>query len=146
MTPAKKAALMAKMRALAASFPGVIEKPSHGAPSFFVGDTKCFASITDNHHGDGRFKLWVCAPPGAQAMLIESEPAHYFYPKYVGHRGWVGVYLDTAPWRTVATALEQGFLARGGSFTPSAATGRSASRRPSAPRSSARAARGSRRR
>ena len=136
---------MAKMRALVATFPGVVEKPSHGAPSFFVGEKKCFASITDNHHGDGRYKLWVCAPPGAQAMLIESEPDHYFYPKYVGHRGWVGVYIDAAPWGSIASALEQGFLARGGSFT-SAATGRSASRRPSAPRSSARAARGSRRR
>ncbi|MBL9013873.1 MAG: MmcQ/YjbR family DNA-binding protein [Myxococcales bacterium] len=117
MTPAKKSALLQKMRALVATFPGVVEKPSHGAPSFFVGEKKCFASITDNHHGDGRYKLWVCAPPGAQAMLIESKPEHYFYPKYVGHRGWVGVYIDVAPWRSIASALEQGYLARGGSFS-----------------------------
>jgi hypothetical protein len=33
-------------------------------------------------------------PPGAQAGLIESEPAVFFFPPYVGKRGWVGIILD----------------------------------------------------
>ncbi len=27
-------------------------------------------------------------------MLVESAPERFFRPPYVGHRGWVGVYLD----------------------------------------------------
>jgi predicted DNA-binding protein (MmcQ/YjbR family) len=27
-------------------------------------------------------------------MLVWSDPERYFRPPYVGHRGWLGVYLD----------------------------------------------------
>jgi hypothetical protein len=47
----------------------------------------------DRHH-DERLAFWCAAPEGAQEMLIESDPERYFRPPYVGHRGWVGVYLD----------------------------------------------------
>jgi hypothetical protein len=26
--------------------------------------------------------------------LVEADPGRYFVPPYVGHRGWIGVYLD----------------------------------------------------
>ena len=32
--------------------------------------------------------------PGAQQALVASEPDKYFVPPYVGHLGWLGVYLD----------------------------------------------------
>lgn len=34
------------------------------------------------------------APKGVQAVLVASDPARFFVPKYVGHIGWVGVRLD----------------------------------------------------
>ena len=54
---------------------------------------KTFAWFTDNHHGDGRVAVWLPAPPGVQSALIEQEPAVYFRPPYVGHKGWVGIEL-----------------------------------------------------
>ena len=27
-------------------------------------------------------------------MLVAADPERFFRPPYVGHRGWVGVYLD----------------------------------------------------
>lgn len=29
-----------------------------------------------------------------QEELVETEPDRFFRPPYVGHRGWLGVYLD----------------------------------------------------
>jgi hypothetical protein len=38
--------------------------------------------------------MWCKAPPGIQAALVETDPSRYFVPPYVGHRGWVGAWLD----------------------------------------------------
>jgi hypothetical protein len=103
---------LALVRALCGSLPGVTEKLSHGHPTFFVGG-KCFAYFLDNHHGDGRLALWCMAPAGAQAMLVDSNPDHYFIPPYVGHRGWVGVRLDRDnAWPQIAAVLEAAYAAR----------------------------------
>lgn len=51
--------------------------------------------FADHHHNDPRIAVWLPVPPGAQAALIEAEPAVFFRPPYVGVRGWVGIDLDT---------------------------------------------------
>jgi len=56
--------------------------------------TKTFAYFTDDHHGNGRLALTVKAPPGEQTALITGEPGRFFVPPYLGHRGWVGMWLD----------------------------------------------------
>jgi hypothetical protein len=64
----------------------------------------------DNHHGDGILAAWVAAPPGAQETLIAAEPERFYYPPYVGYRGWVGVRLDGKPdWKHVAAVIEDGY-------------------------------------
>ena len=73
------------------------ERPSHGAPTFFVRGKKSFVMLLDDHHGDGRLAVWCAAPAGAQAELVETEPDRFFVPPYVGHRGWLGVRLDRSP-------------------------------------------------
>ena len=46
--------------------------------------------------------VWLAAPPGARDPLVEAEPERYFVPPYVGHRGWIGVYLDVdVDWETL---------------------------------------------
>jgi hypothetical protein len=72
----------------------VSERPSHGAPTFFVRGKRSFATVHANHHGDGRFALWLAAPEGLQALLVEADPERFFVPPYVGHRGWLGFRLD----------------------------------------------------
>jgi hypothetical protein len=47
----------------------------------------------DRHHDDRR-ALWLAAAPGAQETLVDGAPGRFFRPPYVGHRGWLGVYLD----------------------------------------------------
>lgn len=83
-----------RVRAHCLALPEVTERPSHGAPTFFVRDKKSFVMFHDDHHGDGRLAVWCAAPPGAQAELVDQEPDRFFRPAYVGHRGWIGVRLD----------------------------------------------------
>jgi uncharacterized protein YdhG (YjbR/CyaY superfamily) len=84
-----------RVRRLCATMPSVFEKPSHGAPTFFVEKDKgVFAMFMDNHHYDGEIAVWLAAPPGLQAALIDEGPDTYFKPPYVGASGWIGVRLD----------------------------------------------------
>jgi hypothetical protein len=83
-----------RVRAICLSLPEVQERPSHGAPAWFIKGKQCFCMFVDNHHGDGIVGVWCAAPPGVQAELIEKKPTIYFRPPYVGTSGWVGVRLD----------------------------------------------------
>jgi predicted DNA-binding protein (MmcQ/YjbR family) len=67
-----------------------------------VRDKKVFVTYADHHHDD-RLGFWCAAPPGAQQALVAGDPGRYFVPPYVGHRGWLGVYLDVpVDWDEIA--------------------------------------------
>ena len=83
------------IRQICTALPEVEERPSHGAPTFFVRGKKSFLTVwLDGHHNDRFAHFWCAAPPGAQEELVEREPDRFFRPPYVGHRGWLGVRLD----------------------------------------------------
>lgn len=103
----EKATAVERVRGVCLVLPETSERPSHGAPSFFVREKRCFAMVVDDHHADGVFGLWVAAPPGNQELLIAADPERFFRPPYVGHRGWLGVRLDRAvDWDEIAGILE----------------------------------------
>jgi hypothetical protein len=103
--------VLERVRAACLALPEVSERPSHGAPAFFVRGKRCFVMVMDDHHGDGRFALWCAAPQGMQHALVAGDPDSYFVPPYVGHRGWVGVRLDRRlPWEEIAGAIEDAWL------------------------------------
>ena len=82
-----------RLRVACMALPEVTERLSHGEPTWFVRSKKTFVMSSDHHHDD-RFGFWCAAPLGVQAELVDSEPDRFFRPPYVGHRGWLGVYLD----------------------------------------------------
>ncbi|MGI8439220.1 MAG: MmcQ/YjbR family DNA-binding protein [Thermoleophilaceae bacterium] len=107
------ASALDRVRELCLSLPDTSERTSHGAPTFFISGKHSFVTYHDDHHGDGRLALWCAAPEGAQAMLVEAAPEHYFVPPYVGHRGWLGLRLDReAEWDEIAGAIEDAYLTR----------------------------------
>ena len=65
---------------------------------------RTFAYFLDDHHGDGIVGLNAKAASGAAEMLIAEDPERFYRPAYLGHRGWVGVRLDTGAvdWDEVA--------------------------------------------
>ena len=65
---------------------------------------RTFVYFLDDHHGDGIVGLNAKAACGAAEMLIAEDPERFYRPAYLGHRGWVGVRLDTGAvdWDEVA--------------------------------------------
>ncbi|MCP2312071.1 MmcQ/YjbR family DNA-binding protein [Kitasatospora paracochleata] len=82
-----------RLRSICLALPEAQERPSHGEASWFVGGGRMFVTTADHHHDD-RVALWAAAPAGVQEHLVAADPERYFRPPYVGHRGWVGAYLD----------------------------------------------------
>jgi hypothetical protein len=104
------AAATERLRAICGALPEVTERVSHGAVTFFIRGTRTLASLTDDHHGDGRLALVCAAPPGVQEELIGSDPERFFRPPYVGHRGWIGLRLDVSPdWDEIAGVVEESY-------------------------------------
>ena len=69
-----------RVRAICLALPEVTERPSHGAPTFFVRGKKTF------------------------------EPDRFFRPPYVGPRGWIGVRMDgEVDWDEVAGVCEEAY-------------------------------------
>jgi hypothetical protein len=103
--------LVVRVRQICLALPEVTERPSHGAPTWFVRDAKSFLTIwAYGHHENDYPHLWSAAPPGVQQELIAADPDRYEYPKYVGHRGWVGVRLDRpVKWDELAEIIEDGY-------------------------------------
>jgi hypothetical protein len=89
--------LQARLRSICLALPEVVERPSHGAPTFFVQCKKTFVQFwVEGHHADDFPHLWCAAPPGVQEELVAEEPERFFRPPYVGGRGWIGVRMDGA--------------------------------------------------
>ena len=109
-TPAARSAILRRLREICLALPETSERPSHGAPSFFVRDKKCFLMLWDDHHGDGIFGIWCAAPPGNQELLVRADPQRFFRPPYVGHRGWLGVRLERdVDWDELTGIVEDAF-------------------------------------
>ena len=105
--------LAGRLRAICGALPEVTERPSHGAPTWFVQDKKSFVTLwASGHHDDDFPHLWCAAPPGAQASLVAASPERFFRPPYVGGRGWVGVRLDgETDWAETAELCEDAYRA-----------------------------------
>jgi hypothetical protein len=102
--------VLERVRGMCMALPEVTERVSHGEPTWFVRDRKTFVTFANQHHDD-RIGCWCAAPEGAQEALIEEDPERYFRPPYVGHRGWVGVYLDVdgIDWPQVEEIVEDAY-------------------------------------
>jgi len=91
-----------RLRELCLALPEVTERLSHGEPTWFVQVKKTFVT-SSNHHHDDRVAFWCAASDGAQETLVAEDPERFFRPPYVGHRGWLGVYLDVpVDWDQIA--------------------------------------------
>lgn len=78
-----------RIRGICLSLPGAVEKPfgGHTAPSFRVRD-KLFLMINEDLS-----EITMKGLPGAQDVLVGANPSRFFVPRYVGHKGWIGIRL-----------------------------------------------------
>jgi len=107
-----RADLLPRLREICLALPAATERPSHGAPTWFVRDKASFATLwADGHHEIEEPHLWCAAPLGVQEATIADDPERFFRPPYVGHRGWLGVRLDRGlAWDEIAGAIEDAYL------------------------------------
>ncbi|MFB9909729.1 MmcQ/YjbR family DNA-binding protein [Allokutzneria oryzae] len=99
-----------QLRELCLALPETTERLSHGEPTWFVRDKKTFVTYSDHHHHDDRLGFWCAAPPGVQEEMVAEEPERFFRPPYVGHRGWLGVYLDVeVEWAEIGEIVEEAY-------------------------------------
>ena len=62
------------------------------------------------HGMDGRPSLWVKAPDGVQELLVQAVPDRFFRSPYVGHHGWVGIWLDRpVDWAQIAELVRESY-------------------------------------
>ena len=109
-TVAKRRSVLERLRKICLALPETSERLSHGAPSFFIREKKCFLMVLDDHHGDGIFGIWCAAPPGNQELLIAANGERFFRPPYVGHRGWLGVrFNEGVDWDELEGIVEDAF-------------------------------------
>lgn len=102
-------ALIERLRAICVALPDVTEQVAWAEPTWRVGG-KIFAMCDTYHHGSAHLSVHLPAPPGAQAALIDADPARFFRPPYVGGKGWVAVVLDTSPdWEMVAALVRTAY-------------------------------------
>ena len=95
-----------RLRGVCLAFPEAVESGGVGDPSFKVRN-KIFAM---QHGMDGRPSLWVKAPDGVQDMLVRAVPERFFRPPYVGHHGWVGLWLDgELDWDELADLVDESY-------------------------------------
>jgi phosphoribosylglycinamide formyltransferase-1 len=91
-------------------------KTSHGSPGWSVGGDKgkLFAIIANHHHGEEAVGLLVKASgPDEMTGLIEAQPDVYYWPKYYGASGWLGIKLNRrdVDWDQVRDWLERSWRA-----------------------------------
>jgi hypothetical protein len=103
---------MTRIRPVALALPGVVERVSHGSPTFFTAEGRkgrTFASVHDEREWyEGRLCLWAACSKELQEALVSGGPERFFVPPYVGHRGWIGLRLDLeeVDWDEVAGVIE----------------------------------------
>lgn len=59
---------------------------------------------------DDRDAVWCKAQEGSQELLVQADPERFFRPPYLGHKGWVGMWLDRgADWKEVAELVRRSY-------------------------------------
>jgi hypothetical protein len=85
------------------------DKGSHAA--FLVGK-KTFAYYLNNHHDDNIISMCCRVLPGENRFLVESGPARFYLPAYIGSRGWIGLRMDLATlnWAEVKELIHGSYM------------------------------------
>ena len=98
--------ILERLRRICLAHPQAEERLTWGEPTFRIRDKIFCASVLR----DDRPALTCKAPAGSQAVLVGSDPGRFFVPRYVGHNGWIGIWLDNKPdWDEVAVIVARSF-------------------------------------
>lgn len=100
----------------------IVEKLPEGKAARITGQTggehmslevrgRRFGWFLDSHHGDGRLAINCKVPALVAAQMRSLVPAQFHIPKYLGSKGWIGLWLDIADidWGQVEICLVESY-------------------------------------
>jgi predicted DNA-binding protein (MmcQ/YjbR family) len=95
---------------IVAGFPEAEARPEGRHMSLQV-RKKNFGWFLVDHHGDGRVAINCKGSAQSRDMLRDLAPEHFHVPKYLGNKGWVGVWLDVPrlDWALVELTLREAY-------------------------------------
>lgn len=103
--------LLARVRAIALTFPEADEKVSHGRPAFFTQKVFCYFG------GSQRIdEEWVAhdaaimvRPDADDDPALRQDP-RFWVPAYLGPSGWLGIDLDEdTDWQEIAELVDASY-------------------------------------
>ena len=99
-----------RVTAICATLPGA-EHQNQGDHTIHRVRGKVFAYFLDDHHGDGRVALNCKGSAATHDMLEQLAPAQFHIPKYLGNKGWIGLWLDVPKmnWSAVELAVREAY-------------------------------------
>ena len=101
--------IIERLRKICLALPEATEQEAWSEPTWRV-KGKMFAQMDDHHHGGQHCSVWLPSTLEAQEALVAADARRFFRPAYVGHKGWVGVVLDTKPdWAIVEELVREAY-------------------------------------
>jgi hypothetical protein len=101
--------IIERLRGICLALPEATEKEAWAEPTWRA-KGKMFAQMDDHHHGGEHCSVWLPSTLEAQEALVAADPKRFFRPAYVGHKGWIGVVLDTKPdWAMVEELVRDAY-------------------------------------
>ena len=98
--------ILGQLRRICLAQPQAEERLTWDEPTFRIRDRIFCISIS---HCD-RPALACKAPRGSQAVLVGADNRRFFVPRYVGHIGWIGMWLDgKVDWDEVAAIVARSY-------------------------------------
>jgi predicted DNA-binding protein (MmcQ/YjbR family) len=113
--------LLGEIRKICLGFPDAVEQETWDQPTFrvrgkifaIVGEVdqadEDRATMVDRGGSPAVARISPKAPPGEQELLLaEADP--FFFPPYVGSRGWIGIVIEeTTDFSEVAELVEDSY-------------------------------------
>jgi len=83
-----------KILSLVSALPQASAEVCDGRHLSFKVRGKTFGYFLNDHHGDGRVALNCKTAPGVNDTLARVASVRFSIPKYIGARGWLGLWID----------------------------------------------------
>jgi len=95
-----------RLRTICMAMPEAVERETWEIPTYRIrGKIFALQSVIQE-----RESVWCKAQEGSQQLLVQADPARFFVPPYLGHKGWVGMWLDKgADWKEVAELVRRSY-------------------------------------
>lgn len=95
-----------RLRVLCLALPEAEERETWEIPTYRIRG-KIFALQSAIGERDA---VWCKAQEGSQELLVQADPDRFFVPPYLGHKGWVGMWLDRrVNWTEVAELVRRSY-------------------------------------